>query len=724
MAEENVIKKIIRLILDQKSADETQQAAEGVTQKIDAAWKDTAKKIAGYLGVAFLAKKMVDFGKLAVAAAEESEAAWSDLGNTIDANGGSFKELEQQLRATGDAFQDAFGIDDDAFAGALSRVISLTGDVTASTQNMGLVANVAAKFFKGDLGPAADLVAKAMNGNVAALQRMGIHAESAQEALEILAQRSMGAAEARAQTFAGKMEALSNIWGDFLKDVGNAIIQSDGAADAFEVLKAAIGVLSDWVGRNRQAISEWVTKGVRFAIDAADVLYRAIVGMAQILAGGFQAGLGVAAKGLAMLARGYVTATNAASAFLEFIGQKEKSDALDQHAASILNDAKALDEWADAALKAGSDKVFAGLDRLATRAFSSEQFTAERRPAKAAPPPVLPPVLGKNAELSDVEKAFQKFDQAIASAKATIDGTSSSVEFLQAQAKALQTIMDDLTKAGVKPTDEWMQFFADSLKEVNAQIEEAKQLETLAKDFEDFARATAAADLTMSSSATNLQRLQAEASRLQSVIQKLIADGINPHDKKLQGLVKRLGEVQAAIEGETAAMQFQQQVAGELAQALFASFGGGLGPYARMKAKQNYLEATEAGIRAVLAALTGFGALHAGKYAAAAAQHAALGAAWSALAATVGGGGGGGGGAATPSGGASSAGSDLSSARSSNSSASSRAQQPTPVTEIHFVGPGFDALEPRVQKVVYGAMQEAIERQGENARVRVVRSNS
>lgn len=724
MAEPNVIQKIIRLILDRSSADEVEKGTKETTSKVDAAWKATAAKIAGYLGVAFLTAKVVAFGKAAVEEAMASEAAWSDLAGTIEANGENFEKLEPRIRAMGDAFQDAFGIDDDKFAGALSRVITLTGDVTASTQNMGLVANVAAKFFNGELEPAANLVAKAMNGNVSALNKLGIQTKNAQEGLEILANRSMGAAEKRAQTFAGQLESVNNLWGDFLKDVGNAIIQSEGAATAFDVVKAALRTMSEWVGRNREAISEWVTRGVKFAIDAADVLYRAIVGMSKLLAGGFQAGLGVAAKGLAMLTRGYVGALNAASAFLEFIGAKEQSDALDQHAAAMLNDANALDKWADAALKAGSDKVFAGIDRLANRAFSSDQFgKAPAGPKPGANVPVLPPVMGKNAELSDVEKAFAKFDSTIAKAKATIGGTAGSIEFLTAQAKALETVMDDLTNAGVKPTDEWMRFFADSLKQVNAQIEEAKKAEKIAEDFAALASATQAAELTMSPYATNLEKMNAEADRLKNTIQALIADGIDPQDEALQKLVVRLGEVQEAIESETSAMQFQQQVAGELAQALFASFGGGLGPYARMKAKQNYLEATEAGIRAVLAALTGFGALHAGKYAAAAAQHAALGAAWSALAASVGGGSGGGGGAGA-SGGSAPTGSSVGTARSTSSAQTTKYKAPEPITEIHFVGPGFDALNPQVQRVVIGAQQQAIERVGANANIRVIRRNS
>lgn len=722
MADENVIQKIIRMVLDKKSADETQQQAESVTGKIDEAWKGMAKKVAGYLGVAFLAKKMVDFGIAAVNAARDSEDAWSDLSGSIAAAGESFEGMEERVRAAADAFQAATIHDDDAYARGLSRLITLTGDVAASTNNMGLVADVAAKFFKGDLAPATDLVAKAMNGNTAALSKMGIKVDDAQQALEILASRSMGAAEKKAATFSGQLAQLNNGWDDFLKDVGNAIIQSEGAGTAMNALRAVVQVLTDWVGRNKDAIALWVTRGVNLAITAADILYRALKGVAEILAGGLQTSLGLAGKAIAFSAKGWVGLANAASLFLETIGAKETSDKLDNMAGSLLAQANALDQWADAAIKLGSDKVKSGIDTLSNVAFKPEDFKpGGKNTPKKGTLPVAAPMVGKNAELSDADKAWQKFDQTIANAKATISGTGAEVKYLEAQIGAVTDLMKDLSAAGVKPTDEAFQFLSSTVKDLNVQLEEAKKGAALAADWKQFNDETTVAAMTAEAFGNHLQDLQGEANRLQSVIKNLISDGIDPHDEALQRLIERLGEVQDAIDSETAAMQFQQQVAGDLAQALFASFGGGLGPFARMKAKQNYLEATENGIRAVLAGLTGFGALHAGKYAAAAAQHAALGAAWSALASTVGGPSGGS--TATTSPTSSNPGTGLDTARTSSGRASRNAEQPTPITEIHFVGPGFAATNPEVQKVVRGAESEAIERAG-NVRVRVVRSNS
>ncbi len=665
---------------------------------------------------------MVDFGKAAVDAARDSEDAWSDLAGSIEAAGINFDKMEASVRAAADAFQASTIHDDDAYAVGLSRLITLTGDVSASTNNMGLVADVAAKFYKGDLAPATDLVAKAMNGNVTALQKMGIHAQGAQQALEILASRSMGAAEKKAGTFTGQLAQLSNQWDDVLKDLGNTIIQSEGASSALDFVRYVVGKLGEFFDDNKKTIQEWVTKGVNFAIDAADVLYRALVGMATFLGGGFQTSLGLAAKGLALVTTGYVNIAEAASTFLEAIGQKELSDKIDVQAGALLSHANAIDKWADAAIKAGSQKVMHGIDILSTPIFSSADF-AKGKSRKPIPTlAVAPPQISKNAELSDAEKAWKKFDDAISQAKSTISGTGAEVKYLEAQIEAVTSLMKDLETAGVKPTDDSIKFLGASVRQLNAELEAAKKSFAQSEDWRAFNDETRAAQMTAEAFGSTLHDLQGEGKRLENVIKNLIADGIDPHDEALQKLIARLKEVQDAIDSETASMQFQQQVAGDLAQALFASFGGGLGPYARMKAKQNYLEATEDGIRAVLAALTGFGALHAGKYAAAAAQHAALGAAWSALASSVGGPSGSAPAVASaPAGG--NPGSPLATARSSSGSASRNAAQPTPVTEIHFVGPGFDAVNPQVQKVVRGAEQEAIERAG-NVRVRVVRSNS
>lgn len=613
---DNVIVRWIKLQLDKSSAKATEDGIRGVAQQADDAWKATAKKIAGYLGVAFLLKKIIDFGKAAVAAASESEAGWNDLKGTIDATGVSFDAMSAKLHAASEAFQDATVNDNDAYVTSLTRMVALTGDVGASTNNMGLVANVAAQFFRGDLGPATDLVAKAMNGNVTALQKMGIHAKGAQEALDILATRSMGAAERQTQTFGGQLKQLNNLWDDFVKETGFAIIGADGTGNAIGVLRGAVETLTTWVVRNKKAIGEWVTGGVRFAIDATDVLYRAVTGLANLFQGAFNVSIGVAANGLALFMVAHAKATLAASKFMAQVGGKEASTDLLLFAADIIEGAAAINAWADAAIRAGSAEVNKGIDLLSHPVWSSDQFTTA---PKGELPNVAPRTTGP--VMPEI-------------------GTLPTADF------------DKLAKAAVD-TSEAVTSVGDALTAVNA----------------------------------------------------------------------IRGDSVTMTEAEIEAMGRQYDAANALGEALFASLGSGIGPFARMKARQSYLQATEEAIEAGLAALSIFGAGNAAKLATASASHLALGLSWSALASVNGGGGGGGGAPRVPTASFSpSAG--LASSRSSSARAASRTEAPAPQMTVTFVGPGFDSMNPEVQKVVYGAMGQAIERVGPNANVRVVRSRT
>lgn len=99
----------------------------------------------------------------------------------------------------------------------------------------------------------------------------------------------------------------------------------------------------------------------------------------------------------------------------------------------------------------------------------------------------------------------------------------------------------------------------------------------------------------------------------------------------------------------------------------------------------------------------------AGKHFAAAAKHTVAIAAWKAAGAAAGGTGGSGSGA----GGAGGSG-------TGNTAASSRPAESE--VHIYLTGPGFDALNPQVQKVVYGAMQNARERYGNNVKVHTRRT--
>src|SRR5690554_1275636 len=142
-----MIQRIVRLIFDRASGRRTEEDAKKSLGGIDAAVNRVRLGVIA-LGGAIVAalgiRKIINFGREAVNAARATQQAWESLAVAVDGAGGSFQEIESHLRGLSSAFEDATVHDDDQFAMGLARLTTLTGDVEASINNMGLVANVAA----------------------------------------------------------------------------------------------------------------------------------------------------------------------------------------------------------------------------------------------------------------------------------------------------------------------------------------------------------------------------------------------------------------------------------------------------------------------------------------------------------------------------------------------------------------------------------------------------
>jgi hypothetical protein len=147
-------------------------------------------------------------------------------------------------------------------------------------------------------------------------------------------------------------------------------------------------------------------------------------------------------------------------------------------------------------------------------------------------------------------------------------------------------------------------------------------------------------------------------------------------------------------------------VAGAVGTLMAGAFGSGIGEIAAFKAKQNAILAAEQGVQGLVSSLNPLTAWKAPLHYKAALEFAGIAAAWGTLAGATGGfssGGGGGGGRGSP--------------RDPGGEASERTETPGPEVHIHLVGPGFSATNPEVQRIVYGAQQNAIERFGPNSKV-------
>ena len=171
-------------------------------------------------------------------------------------------------------------------------------------------------------------------------------------------------------------------------------------------------------------------------------------------------------------------------------------------------------------------------------------------------------------------------------------------------------------------------------------------------------------------------------------------------------LADQLVIARAEAESYTRQMEaagFAGQIAGDL---LYGAFGQGIPLLAKQKAQQNAILAAEQLAEGFVLSLNPLTAGLAGAHYAAAGKYAAIATAWGGLAGATGGFGGGGGGGGAPS--------------DTGGAASERTEAPGPEVHIHFVGPGFNAVNPEVQRVIYGAQQEISQRYG-NAKPKIHR---
>ena len=172
---------------------------------------------------------------------------------------------------------------------------------------------------------------------------------------------------------------------------------------------------------------------------------------------------------------------------------------------------------------------------------------------------------------------------------------------------------------------------------------------------------------------------------------------------KVETGLEDVGWAAERTEAQYIAMNAAADAGATIAEAVFSS--ANLGELAAQKAKQNAIMAAEQLALAGAAALVPGLGLVAADHLKNAAAFAAVSAAWGSIAGVSGGsGGGGGGGAPSDTGGA----------------ASERTEAPGPEVHSHFVGPGFNAVNPEVQRVIYGAQQEISQRYG-NAKPKIHR---
>jgi phage-related protein len=215
--------------------DELRRGVKGATDEVEG-FGSRAKKFGKVAGLAFAAAgaaAVAYAGKLAidgVKAAIEDEAAQAKLATTLgNVTGATDKQvaaIESYITKT----SLAFGITDDELRPSLDRLVRSTKDVEEAQRLQSLALDISAGSGK-SLQSVSDALAKAHDGNFAALKKLGVPLDESitkskdfDAATKALASTFENQASVQAETFQGKMARLKTAFGEAKETVGSWIL--------------------------------------------------------------------------------------------------------------------------------------------------------------------------------------------------------------------------------------------------------------------------------------------------------------------------------------------------------------------------------------------------------------------------------------------------------------------------------------------------------------------
>lgn len=180
---------------------------------------------------AFSAKAVFDFGREAVQAFGESQAAMARVNTTLNTMIGELgSKTIDEARTKIDALAKSslnLGFDDETTTESLTRFFQATKDITKA-QELNAIAMDLARAKSLDLATATNLVNQVLSGNGRVLKQYQINIKDTATPLEALGQlhdQVRGQAEAFAETLPGKLEILGQKWTNVKEAIGGALAE-------------------------------------------------------------------------------------------------------------------------------------------------------------------------------------------------------------------------------------------------------------------------------------------------------------------------------------------------------------------------------------------------------------------------------------------------------------------------------------------------------------------
>jgi hypothetical protein len=207
----------------------------------------STKGLGRTLGLTFGATAILAYGKAAVKAAANDEAAQASLAQTLKNLGYESVGTAQSLNTFISTMEKQTGILDDDLRPAMDRLLRATGSVTKSQELMSLALDISAGTGK-DLGQVSQSLQKAYLGQTQALGRLGVGLSKAELASsnfeEITARLTTlfeGQASRQADSYKGSIDKLAVASNNVAEAIGIGIIDAlkllseDGSIDSVTV---------------------------------------------------------------------------------------------------------------------------------------------------------------------------------------------------------------------------------------------------------------------------------------------------------------------------------------------------------------------------------------------------------------------------------------------------------------------------------------------------------
>jgi len=213
-----------------KGVKGAQTEVEGFSDKIGKFGKVAAAAFAAasVAAVAYAGKLLVDGVKSAIADAAAQEKLALTLKNVTGATNAQIKATENYITKT----SLAYGVTDDELRPSLERLARATGDVEKAQKLQAVALDVAAGSGK-SLEAVTNAMARAAEGNTAALGKLGVGLSSAQlktlsmdEITKKLADTFENQASAKADTFQGKLDRLNIAFNEGKETVGSFVLDA------------------------------------------------------------------------------------------------------------------------------------------------------------------------------------------------------------------------------------------------------------------------------------------------------------------------------------------------------------------------------------------------------------------------------------------------------------------------------------------------------------------